>query len=53
MQNKFLFAFSENLKKVLPYIHELWGRTVHMESIVENKGVVFSYDGKMVHRKYV
>nr|WP_272929117.1 hypothetical protein [Bacillus cereus] len=41
------------MKKVLPYIHELWGRTVHMESIVENKGVVFSYDGKMVHRKYV
>ena len=41
------------LEKVLPYIHQLWGRTVHMESNVENKGVVFSYDGKMVHRKYV
>ncbi|MGF9766813.1 stage V sporulation protein SpoVR [Bacillus albus] len=41
------------LEKVLPYIHQLWGRTVHMESIVESKGVVFSYDGKMVHRKYV
>lgn len=26
---------------------------MHMESIVESKGVVFSYDGKMVHRKYV
>ena len=22
------------LEKVLPYIHQLWGRTVHMESIV-------------------
>ncbi|HDR8177801.1 stage V sporulation protein R [Bacillus cereus] len=41
------------LEKVLPYLHQLWGRTVHMESIVESKGVVFSYDGKMVHRKYV
>ncbi|CAG9613201.1 hypothetical protein BACCIP111899_02396 [Bacillus rhizoplanae] len=41
------------LEKVLPYIYQLWGRTVHMESIVENKSVVFSYDGKMVHRKYV
>ena len=40
------------LEKVLPYLHQLWGRTVHMESIVESKGVVFSYDGKMVHRKY-
>ncbi|MEO4022048.1 SpoVR family protein [Bacillus paranthracis] len=41
------------LEKVLPYIHQLWGRTVHMESIVEKKNVVFSYDGKMVHRKYL
>lgn len=41
------------LEKVLPYLHQLWGRTVHMESIVESKGVVFSYDGKMVHWKYV
>ncbi|PDX92122.1 stage V sporulation protein R [Bacillus thuringiensis] len=41
------------LEKVLPYLHQLWGRTVHMESIVESKGVMFSYDGKMVHRKYV
>ncbi|MEF7556478.1 stage V sporulation protein SpoVR [Bacillus thuringiensis] len=41
------------LEKVLPYLHQLWGRTVHMESIVESKGVVFSYDGKMVHRKYM
>ncbi|MED3444401.1 stage V sporulation protein SpoVR [Bacillus thuringiensis] len=41
------------LEKVLPYLHQLWGRTVHMESIVESKGVVFAYDGKMVHRKYV
>ncbi|WP_412839757.1 stage V sporulation protein SpoVR [Bacillus paranthracis] len=41
------------LEKVLPYLHQLWGRTVHMDSIVESKGVVFSYDGKMVHRKYV
>ena len=41
------------LEKVLPYIYQLWGRTVHMESVVEKKNVVFSYDGKMVHRKYV
>ncbi|HFK1472718.1 TPA: SpoVR family protein [Bacillus paranthracis] len=41
------------LEKVVPYIYQLWGRTVHMESVVEKKNVVFSYDGKMVHRKYV
>ncbi|WP_170006593.1 SpoVR family protein [Bacillus fonticola] len=41
------------LEKVVPYIHRLWGRTVHMETIVENKDVLFSYDGKGLHRKYL
>ncbi|WP_261130237.1 SpoVR family protein [Bacillus sp. Marseille-Q3570] len=39
------------LEKVLPYIHYLWGRSVHLETKVENKGVVFTYDGKAVHKK--
>ncbi|THE10932.1 SpoVR family protein [Bacillus timonensis] len=41
------------LEKVLPYIYQLWGRPVHMETILENKTVVFTYDGKTVHRKYI
>ncbi|MDQ0162926.1 stage V sporulation protein R [Bacillus alveayuensis] len=41
------------LEKVLPYIYQLWGRHVHMETVIENKPVVYSYDGKTVHRKYV
>ncbi|OHR65204.1 stage V sporulation protein R [Bacillus sp. HMSC76G11] len=41
------------LEKVLPYIHQLWGRTVHMESILEGKPVLFTYDGKAIHRKYL
>ncbi|KAB2331027.1 SpoVR family protein [Bacillus mesophilum] len=41
------------LEKVLPYIHQLWGRNVHMESMVEGKEMVFSYDGKSIHRKYL
>ncbi|WP_221568809.1 SpoVR family protein [Alkalihalobacillus sp. TS-13] len=39
------------LEKVLPYIHHLWGRSVHLETKVENKGVIFTYDGKAVHKK--
>ena len=27
------------LEKVLPYVHQLWGRTVHLESIVEGVGI--------------
>ncbi|MBA2874731.1 SpoVR family protein [Thermaerobacillus caldiproteolyticus] len=41
------------LEKVLPYIYQLWGRAVHIETVVENKPVLFTYDGKMVHRKYI
>jgi len=41
------------LEKVLPYIQQLWGRTVHIETIVEGKNMLFSYDGKGIHRKYL
>ncbi|CAH0239784.1 SpoVR family protein [Peribacillus sp. NPDC101481] len=41
------------LEKVMPYIYQLWGRPVHMESVMEGKEVLFSYDGKGIHRKYL
>ncbi|MCG7342594.1 SpoVR family protein [Sporosarcina sp. ACRSL] len=40
------------LENVLPFIHQLWGRIVHLETYVDNKQVVFSYDGKKVHRRF-
>ncbi|MGP4107888.1 SpoVR family protein [Virgibacillus sp. L01] len=41
------------LENVLPYIYQLWGRDVHMETYVEEKQVVFSYDGNRMHRRFV
>ncbi|MDV2886844.1 MULTISPECIES: SpoVR family protein [Alkalihalophilus] len=41
------------LEKVLPYLYQLWGRTVHIESIINEKQITFIYDGKKVHRKYL
>jgi stage V sporulation protein R len=41
------------LEKVIPYMQQLWGRTVHMETVIENKSVLFTFDGKMSHRKYL
>ena len=41
------------LEHVLPYIHQLWGRIVHLETLVKGKQIVFSYDGKKVSRHYV
>ncbi|MEH7014803.1 SpoVR family protein, partial [Neobacillus niacini] len=40
------------LEKVLPYIQQLWGRPVHIETMIEDRRMLFSYDGKGVHRKY-
>jgi len=34
------------LEHVMPYIYQLWGRTVHLETTVEGKETVYSYDGK-------
>ncbi|MCM3586025.1 SpoVR family protein [Mesobacillus maritimus] len=41
------------LEKVMPYIHQLWGRKVHIETIVEERKMLFSYDGKGIQRKYL
>ena len=32
-------------RKVLEYVHALWGRTVHLETVVDGERLVLSYDG--------
>ncbi|RFU70622.1 stage V sporulation protein R [Peribacillus saganii] len=41
------------LEKVLPYIHQLWGRSIHMETVMEGKNILYSFDGKGIHKKYI
>lgn len=41
------------LEHVLPYVHQLWGRIVHLETVVKGKAIIFSYDGKKISRHYV
>ena len=41
------------LENVLPYIYQLWGRIVHIETFVEGKQVLFSYGGTKVTRGFV
>ncbi|MCR8643656.1 SpoVR family protein [Paenibacillus sp. N1-5-1-14] len=41
------------LEKTLPHIQRLWGKTVHMETMIEEKKVQFTFDGKKHHRKFV
>lgn len=33
------------LENVLPYLYQLWGKTVHMESYVNGKKTLFTYNG--------
>ena len=39
------------LEKVLPYIHHLWGRAVHLETVYDDKPMLFSYIAQGVSRK--
>jgi len=41
------------LEKVMPYIYQLWGRPVHMDTMVEDRHVLFTYEGKKVNRKFI
>ncbi|NOU92196.1 stage V sporulation protein R [Paenibacillus sp. LMG 31456] len=41
------------VERTIPYIQQLWGRTVHLETVLESKQVLFSYDGKKHNRKFL
>jgi len=41
------------VERTLPYIQKLWGKTVHLETVVESKPVLFTYDGKKHNRKFL
>lgn len=41
------------LENVLPYIYQLWGRAVFLETYVEEKPTLYSYDGKKVSRSTI
>ena len=41
------------LERTLPYVYTLWGKSVHIETKVEEKAVLFTYDGKKVSRKFM
>ena len=41
------------LEKTLPYVYQLWSKTVHLQTMVENKKVVFTFDGNKLQRKFL
>jgi stage V sporulation protein R len=41
------------VEKTMPHIYQLWGKSVHLETMVEDKKVLFTYDGKKHHRRFL
>jgi stage V sporulation protein R len=41
------------IEKTLPYIARLWGKTVHLQTTVEEKPVLFSFDGTRHARRFL
>ncbi|MBP1976558.1 stage V sporulation protein R [Cohnella thailandensis] len=41
------------IERTMPYVVQLWGKPVHLETSVEGKDVLFSCDGKKTSRKNV
>ncbi|UJF34627.1 SpoVR family protein [Paenibacillus hexagrammi] len=41
------------VERTLPYIFKLWSKPVHMHTVVEEKPVLFSFDGKKHHRRFL
>ncbi|MEW6423948.1 MAG: SpoVR family protein [Bacillota bacterium] len=41
------------LEKTLPYLYRLWGRTVHLETVLDGKKVLFTFNGEKVGKKFI
>lgn len=41
------------LERTLPYVYQLWGRGVHLQTVIDQKVALFSYDGERVHRRFL
>lgn len=43
----------KHVEKTMVYVQQLWGRTCHVETVVEGRGVLFTCDGKRTTRKFL
>ncbi len=43
----------KHLEKTMPYLYRVWGRTCHLQTVVESRDVIFTYDGKKTQRKFL
>lgn len=41
------------LEKTLPHVFTLWGRPVHLETVIDNKKILFSHNGEKISKKFI
>jgi stage V sporulation protein R len=41
------------IERTLPYVVQLWGKSVHLQTTIEDKAVLFSHDGKKSNRRFL
>lgn len=41
------------LERTLPHVHRLWRRPVHLETVLDGKKVLFSYQGERVSKRFL
>jgi stage V sporulation protein R len=41
------------LENTLPHVYALWGRSVHLETVIEGRPVVFCFNGKKTTRRFL
>jgi stage V sporulation protein R len=41
------------LERTLPHVHKVWGRKVHLETVVDGKKTLFTYNGSKVYKKII
>jgi stage V sporulation protein R len=41
------------IEKTLPHVHALWGRPVHIETVIEKRPVCFTFNGKKCNRRFL
>lgn len=39
------------LEKTIPHVYRLWGRKTHLETVVEGKGVLYTFAGEKIQKK--
>lgn len=43
----------KHLERTMPHLYRVWGRMSHLQTVVEGRDVIFSYDGKKTQRRFL